>query len=33
MVFIETSLFTRLAAQHLSDDESAALQAPPYKPP
>ena len=27
MVFIETSLFTRLVSQHLSDDEYAALQA------
>ena len=27
MVFIETSLFTRLVSQHLGDDEYAALQA------
>jgi len=27
MVFIETSLFTRLVSQHLNDDEYAALQA------
>lgn len=27
MVFIETSLFTRLVTQHLTDDEYAALQA------
>jgi hypothetical protein len=27
MVFIETSLFTKLALQHLTDDEYAALQA------
>ena len=27
MVFIETSLFTRLVSQHFSDDEYAALQA------